>query len=134
MYCTANNAVHCMLRDQTGAVLIKDPLTPLEAGMIVEVEGRTVFEKHTRVGTSMSSVQGAWKRGPCHQPLTTVAQVRSLSLDEADLAYPVHLRRHNHVLLFTRTDLNLRFVSYRMKRMGSSFFMMVSLPELWYTG
>ena len=90
MYCANFEVTHCMLRDQTGAVLIKDPATPLEPGMIVDVHGRTIYENHTKVGAG-AEVR-IIRKVPLPEPMKTVAEVRSLSLDESNLAYPIHLQ------------------------------------------
>ena len=90
MYCTDGTVPYCMLRDATGAILLKDPSVELEPGMVVLVEGHTIFEKHTKVDKG-ASIQVLTKTTP-PTPLRTVQQIRSLSPEESNLAYPIQIK------------------------------------------
>jgi len=89
MYCSVYEATYCMLRDDTGATLIKNPNRALEAGMIVEVIGNTIYENEPIVGEGAQIVLK--RRDAVPEPLRTVEQVRSLSLEESEKAYPIQL-------------------------------------------
>ena len=97
MYCTKKAITRCMLRDQTGAMLIESPEIPLEPGMVVSIEGRAVHEKLTEWDGGYPKIEpGATiqilRQDPLPEPLKTVRDARSITLEEAALAYPVHLR------------------------------------------
>ena len=79
MYCAGFDVTYCMLRDHTGGVLIQDPAMLLEPGMIVAVDGHTMYMKQTWVATG-ARIQVLGKE-PLPPSLKTVEQVRSLSLD-----------------------------------------------------
>ena len=96
MYCNKYTVTHCMLRDQTGAMLLEDPEIPLEPGMVVLVEGQAVHTKHTPLDGGYPQIEAGatiqiLREDPLPEPMKTVRDVRSISLDEAGLAYPVHL-------------------------------------------
>ena len=96
MYCNTYTATQCMLRDQTGAMLLEAPEIPLERGMVVSVKGRAVHTKHTPLDGGYPKIEaGATieiiRQDPLPEPMKTVSEVRSLSLEEAERAYPVQL-------------------------------------------
>ena len=90
MYCVEYAAVYCVLRDKTGAILVKDPTVTLEPGTLVEVKGYTRYEMHTIIGEGAEIQVVGQDEVP--RPLETVEQVRSLSLDDSELAFPIRLK------------------------------------------
>ncbi|MBX2820625.1 MAG: hypothetical protein KTR29_13110, partial [Rhodothermaceae bacterium] len=89
MYCSEDEETYCMLRDQTGAVRIREPRGALEPGMIVDVKGRTEYEGEPVIGTGATI--RLKKKETVPEPLRTVEQIRSLSLDDSEKAYPILL-------------------------------------------
>ena len=89
MHCSEYDVTYCMLRDHTGAISIKSPNIVLEPGMIVDVSGRTIYEREPVI--EEGAVINVIRKEVLPEPLRTVEQVRSLSLEDSELAYPIHL-------------------------------------------
>ena len=97
MYCIEYSVTRCMLRDETGAMLIEDPENLLKPGMVLSVEGRAVHAKHTPLDGGYPKIEAGaditvLRQDPLPEPLKTVREVRALSLEEAERAYPAHLK------------------------------------------
>ena len=109
VYCVTYDDAYCFLRDDTGGVFIREPGMALEPGMRVTVEG------HTMPGWRTPHVEPGAKiivhdRTTLPPPLTSIAQVRAMSNEEAALAHEVHLEGVITYCSFEGTEIPFCFM------------------------
>ena len=126
LYCISYETVYCILQDETGAVFIKEPRPLVQPGMRIQISGRTQMGwriPHIAPGADIEVI----RRTPVPTPLTSVQEIRNLSLDESDRAYLVQLE--GLITYCSLADAEIPFCFIQDDTGGIYFNYFHTLPE-----